>query len=116
MIATNHFKDPEGGKMLQNRWIPIVRRALFFSLLIAFAVSGAPGRQGETKKVWAGKSFRSQTVVQAAPSPSAAAGFDSERVWSGEDDWEPAVAADPSSNYVYQMTTRYSGQKACSGC
>jgi hypothetical protein len=35
-------------------------------------------------------------------------GWDSERVWSGEDDWEPFVSADPSSDYVYQMTTRFS--------
>src|SRR5947207_3520369 len=48
---------------------------------------------------------------QAPPAPS---GFASEQVWnSGTNDWEPMVAADPSSNYVYQMTTRYGGVKAC---
>jgi hypothetical protein len=44
--------------------------------------------------------------------------------WSGErllgsvknDDWEPAVAADPGHPYVYILTTRYGGQKACSAC
>jgi hypothetical protein len=44
--------------------------------------------------------------------------------WSGEqllgsiknDDWEPAVAADPVRPYVYILTTRYGGQKACSAC
>lgn len=43
-------------------------------------------------------------------------GFDSERVWGSYNDWEPAVAADPSSNYVYQLTTRYNGPSPCTGC
>ncbi len=34
--------------------------------------------------------------------------FDSERLWGANDrdDWEPVVAADPSSSWVYQMTTK----------
>lgn len=69
-----------------------------------------PG-EGERKKKWSGLSFAAQTYVQPVPSASAAAGgFDSERVWSGSDDWEPAVAADPSAPYVYQLTTRYGAQ------
>jgi hypothetical protein len=45
-----------------------------------------------------------------APLPS---GFDSERVWGTGDDWEPMVAADPTTAAnVYQMTTRYTA-KAC---
>jgi hypothetical protein len=43
-------------------------------------------------------------------------GFDNERVWGSYDDWEPAVAADPSSAYVYQLTTRYNGPSPCTGC
>jgi hypothetical protein len=42
--------------------------------------------------------------------------------WTGErlmnaktDDWEPAVAADPGSTYVYLITTRYGEPKPCSG-
>ena len=49
----------------------------------------------------------------AAAAPTAA--------WVGEkpadpsaDDWEPAVAADPSAPYVYVLTTRY-GEKPCPG-
>jgi hypothetical protein len=44
--------------------------------------------------------------------------FSSEAVWnSATDDWEPTVAADPSSAYVYEMTTRYGGSKVCqTGC
>ncbi len=46
------------------------------------------------------------------------------RGWTGEqllgstrnDDWEPAVATDPAAPYVYILTTRYSGKKACSTC
>ena len=40
--------------------------------------------------------------------------------WSGEqaisptaDDWEPAIAADPNSAFVYLLTTRYSPPAAC---
>ncbi|MGH9857235.1 MAG: sialidase family protein, partial [Acidobacteriota bacterium] len=102
--------------MLQDSWIKCTRIILFFLIVTGLAMGGSKFTTGKVKKVWAGKSFRAQTFVAATPSPSAAAGFDSERVWSGEDDWEPAVAADPSSDFVYQMTTRYSGEKACKGC
>jgi hypothetical protein len=71
---------------------------------------------GEQKKSSSGFSFMKETRVVSAPSPSAAAGFDSERVWSGYDDWEPALAADRSSSYVYQLTTRYNGPSPCKGC
>jgi hypothetical protein len=54
---------------------------------------------------------RRQTAVVAA-SPG----------WTGEqlmgattDDWEPAVAADPGSGYVYLITTRYGEPKPCPG-
>ncbi len=42
--------------------------------------------------------------------------------WAGEipidtmvDDWEPAIAADPHSPYVYLLTTRYGTEKPCPG-
>jgi hypothetical protein len=54
-----------------------------------------------------------QLTAQAAPAPS---GFDSERLWGTGDDWEPAIAADPGSSWVYQATTRYGGPKACAPC
>ncbi len=60
--------------------------------------------------MWSGISYAAQTYVQLIPSESlATSGFDSERVWGGGDDWEPAVAVDPGGQYVYQMTTRYGG-------
>ena len=74
-----------------------------------FENAGRP--HGERKEHSTGLSFAAQTDVQSLPRPSAAAsGWDSERVWSGNDDWEPFVAADRSSSYVYQMTTRFNAQ------
>jgi BNR repeat-like domain len=42
--------------------------------------------------------------------------------WAGEfpmdtqwDDWEPAIAADPNSPYVYALATRYGAPKPCPG-
>jgi len=42
--------------------------------------------------------------------------------WAGEklvdpvsDDWEPAIAADPNSQFVYFLTTRYASTKPCPG-
>jgi hypothetical protein len=102
----------------QTRWF--VGALIVLLAGCSVAQRSGPGREieGEAKKISTGLSFAESTIVQAAPSPSAAApGFDSERVWSGEDDWEPAIAADPvNSNYVYQMTTRYSGPPACKNC
>ena len=53
-----------------------------------------------------------RTTAAAATST----GFDSERLWGTGNDWEPAIAVDPSSSYIYQMTTRYGGPKACNSC
>jgi hypothetical protein len=50
----------------------------------------------------------------AAPAP-APAGFANETLWSSSDDWEPSVATDPSSSYVYEMTTRYSNRFCSNG-
>jgi len=64
-------------------------------------------------RTWSGLSYAAQTYVQLTPSESlATSGFDSERVWGGGDNWEPAVAVDPGGLYVYQMTTRYGGAQA----
>lgn len=65
---------------------------------------------GERKGSSTGRNFAAQTDVQSHPFAAAAPGWDTERVWSGNDDWEPFVAADRSSNYVYQMTTRFSAK------
>jgi hypothetical protein len=89
---------------------------LFMSaaLLVVAGLNGfhATSRpRGGRKQRWSGLNFAAQTDVQLHPHVSAGApGWDSERVWSGHDDWEPFVAADRTSSYVYQMTTRFSAQ------
>ena len=58
---------------------------------------------------------RSSQLGQVAPIVAAAAPG-----WAGEqlanttaDDWEPAIAAAPTTSWVYMMTTRYTGPNAC---
>lgn len=117
--------------------VPSRRRPVFFlaatlatmvvGAFLVMRLAGPPGAEpegragdpdGKDKKVWSGTSYAQETRVEAAPVPSAAAaGWDSERVWSGEDDWEPAVGVNPlNPNQVYQLTTRYSGAKPCNNC
>lgn len=43
-------------------------------------------------------------------------GWSKEKVFSKYNDWEPAAAADPSSGYVYMITTAYGAPKACGTC
>ena len=57
-------------------------------------------------------------AVGVAALPAAAAppsGFDSERLFSAGNDWEPNVAVDPSSSYVYMVATGLDA-KACRQC
>jgi hypothetical protein len=65
---------------------------------IVFAVALAAGSLGVAQSAsaappagWAGEQVLSQTA----------------------DDWEPAIAADPNSSFVYLLTTRYTGPTAC---
>jgi hypothetical protein len=84
----------------------IVLVALLVRIACTFPPSHRP--HGERKDRWTGRDFLAQTTVEKRPTVSTVApGWDSERVWSGHDDWEPFVAADPSSNDVYQMVTRF---------
>ena len=77
---------------------------LAFGALVGGASAGSPSPAGG-----------------AAAGPAAKAAHPG---WTGEqlfgtkkdDDWEPAVAADPAAPYVYVLTTRYGGKKACSDC
>ena len=59
-------------------------------------------------------------VVGVAPvgaAHAAGSGFTSEAVWNqSTNDWEPAIAAAPNSNYVVELTTRFDGPKACTNC
>ena len=62
---------------------------------------------------------RKGKVGQTRPAGAAAAASPG---WAGEtpfdataDDWEPAIAADPSAPWVYALATRYGGGKPCPG-
>jgi hypothetical protein len=105
-----------GGRMQRAiRWFTLV--AIVSILIFAGKMAVQLDPDGKDKKVSSGVSFKNQTKVEKLISSSlTASGWDAERAMSGWDDWEPAIAADPSSSYVYQMTTRYSGPKACNGC
>ena len=62
----------------------------------------------EHRRQWSGLSYADRTVVERLPSKSASRnGFDRERVWSGEDDWEPYVAVDADRGFVYQFAIRW---------
>jgi len=72
----------------------------------AWAAATKAGTAGQTKP---------KTYLTGAAAPSATG-------WAGEvpidtsvDDWEPAIAADPNSSYVYLLTTRYGTDKPCPG-
>ncbi len=36
--------------------------------------------------------------------------------FSEYNDWEPAIAADPSGPYIYALTSQYGGKRACTDC
>jgi hypothetical protein len=56
-------------------------------------------------------------AIQAKPTVSQSKnGFESERLWGPYNDWEPAIAIDPATGNVYQLTTRYDGPEACKRC
>jgi hypothetical protein len=74
---------------------------------------GDPDRSVAAARIAAFHGAVKRVTAQAAATTT---GFDSERLWSTGDDWEPAIAVDPGSSWVYQMTTRYGGPKACSSC
>jgi hypothetical protein len=52
-------------------------------------------------------------VTPTAAATAGHRGFSSERLWGPRNDWEPNIAADPSSPWLYQMTTQYGGPRAC---
>lgn len=59
---------------------------------------------------------RTAVTDNAPRSLAPARGWGNERVFSRWDDWEPNIAADPSSDRVYMLTTQYGGPKACTSC
>ncbi len=83
---------------------------------------GGPGEQGGDADAAVGPARIAAAAelpakVSAPIARAAAPGWQSETLWSAtNNDWEPTVAVDPSSNWVYQATTRYGGPKACNNC
>ena len=69
----------------------------------AFEKAKAAGTTGQQRPVGA---------AAAAPATGWAGEFPMDTLW---DDWEPAIAADPSSPYVYVLATRYAAPKPCPG-
>ena len=58
-----------------------------------------------------------QVTIQARPTDSQSNnGFEAERLWGPYNDWEPAIAMDRATGYVYQLTTRYDGPEPCKRC
>ena len=52
-------------------------------------------------------------IPPAAAATAGHPGFSTERLWGPHNDWEPNIAADPSSPWLYQMTTQYGGHRVC---
>src|SRR3954470_6173433 len=66
-----------------------------------------------------GRAIESGTVIGQVrpPNDAPSAGWAGERPFeaTAPDDWEPAVAADPGSGFVYILVTRYGVTKPCNG-
>jgi hypothetical protein len=61
--------------------------------------------------------FVTLSAMVGIPLASLTPTFDPERPFPGGGAyWEPAIAADPSSSYVYQAVTYINASKTCSGC
>jgi hypothetical protein len=73
---------------------------------------GTADRVEALREAIAAGTFGKRQAIAAAP----AAGWSGETVVGAtKDDWEPAIAADPSAPYVYLLTTRYGEPKPCPG-
>ena len=56
-----------------------------------------------------------KSYLTGAASPAATGWLGEVPIDTMVDDWEPAIAADPNSSYVYLLTTRYGTVKPCPG-
>ncbi|MEA2521116.1 MAG: hypothetical protein QOI81_762 [Actinomycetota bacterium] len=92
----------------------MLRRVVLSLMVFAIAIFGvtaalAAGASGLAKaRSGAAQGQARPTHTAAPPTSPPPAGFSNEALWSSADDWEPNVALDPSSSYVYELTTRYS--------
>src|ERR1044072_2880405 len=110
MRATFRLRVPRLG--FGRRTLALFAAATLIAACAGVVVDGNGDRDGKHKKTASGLSLKKRASAETTPVASAVAGFDSERVWSGFDDWEPAIAADTSSSWVYQMTARDKGPQA----
>jgi hypothetical protein len=62
---------------------------------------------------WAAPPVTATAAVSRPAGHRHAPGWTSERRWSAKNDWEPNIAADPSSPWLYQMTTQYGDAPVC---
>ena len=60
----------------------------------------------------AGKTGQQRPAAVTAAAPGWAGEFPMDTQW---DDWEPAIAADPTAPWVYVLATRYAAPKPCPG-
>src|SRR5690349_15381635 len=82
-----------------ERGLEMLRRMLLLGLGVGLVAVVLPATSGASSAA-----AQHQARGSAAP---AAPSFANEALWSSSDDWEPNVATDPSSSYVYEVTTRY---------
>ena len=96
--------------------IVMVCLVVVLGLLVSSTSVGGPAFLGKAPGAKPPKPSPTPTPSPTGtPPPPPPTGFANETLFkSGADDWEPAMAVDPGSNWVYQMTTRYGGAKACS--
>ena len=94
----------------------MVNRMLLAGVLAWLVLAGVPATSGASTAgarpdIAAPRSSAQQQAHRAGVAATPAApNFTNEALWSTSDDWEPNVATDPSSSYVYEVTTRYSNQ------
>ena len=95
LVANAEVAPPAAGRARQERLEqPLVTERR----LAAQAAAAQAGTLGQT-----------EAVVAAA-----AVGWNGETlIHPSADDWEPAIAADPSAPWVYMLVTRYTGPTAC---
>jgi hypothetical protein len=81
--------------------------------------AGEQAERAELRREAYDAAVRAGTAGQKAPAPNAATPAPG---WAGErpfdtiaDDWEPAIATDPSAPWVYALVTRYGTTKPCPG-
>ncbi|HEX7471772.1 MAG TPA: sialidase family protein [Candidatus Limnocylindrales bacterium] len=92
---------------------------LVFGALAGGVAAGSGGSAGASTRVGAVPAIAAAgTLGHPAAGRAAHPGWTGERLFGSknDDDWEPAVAADPSAPYEYILTTRYGGAKACAHC